>query len=117
MLARKTDQTRFAADVDIARYIADMLCELKQITDGAGCASISALLTIVHRETLATERLSPEKAQFIGDLLLELRDLAEYRGGAQLAGLLDVAHREACDYAQLLRGSAADGWRPSIHKN
>lgn len=104
MLARTTDQTRFEADVDIARYIADMLCELKQITDGAGCASISALLTM-------------EKAQFVGDLLLELRDLAEYRGGAQLAGLLDVAHREACDYAQLLRASAADGWRPSIHKN
>ncbi len=117
MLARNTDPTGFEADADIARYIADMLCELKQITDGAGCANISALLIMVHRETLATKQLSPEKAQFVGDLLLELRDLAEYRGGAQLAGLLDVAHREAQDYAQLLRGAAADGWRPSVYKN
>lgn len=113
MLAGVVNQAQFEADADVARYIADMLCELKQITDAAGCANISTLLMLVHREALVSEQLTPEMARFVSDLLMQLRDLAECRGGTQLAGLLDVAHREAREFAQLLNGAADRGWQPS----
>ena len=113
MLARIVSRTHFEADADVARYIADMLGELKQITDAAGCANIGALLTMVQREAQESERLTPAKARYVSELLMQLRNLAERHGGAQLASLLDAAHHEASRYAEQLDAPVADGCQTS----